>query len=159
MSGDGVHGWRGSAPREGRGFLLLALLLVVPAGGIAAQTDSLNGGRTTRAGVFTAVQAEQGEMVYALSCVSCHTPASHTGPPFVAAWQGKTVADLFAYIRDNMPKSEPGSLSRREYMSVLAYLLRMNGMPAGREELVPDPEQLKSIRIELTSPPDSIQPR
>jgi hypothetical protein len=62
---------------------------------------------------------------------------------------GRPLADLFEYIRDEMPKSEPGSLTDEEYTIVLAYLLRMNGMPAGRQTLSSDPASLRAIAIAL----------
>jgi hypothetical protein len=50
-----------------------------------------------------------------------------------------------------MPKSEPGTLTPDEYAQVLAYLLELNGMPAGDVELPPDPEAMKTIRIDMAS--------
>jgi len=47
-----------------------------------------------------------------------------------------------------MPKNEPGSLTPQEYADVVAYLLRMNRMPPGSDELSTDVATLKKIRIE-----------
>jgi hypothetical protein len=58
------------------------------------------------------------------------------------------VADLFTYVQDKMPKNAPGSLTAQEYADVVAYLLRMNAMPTGADELSTDPGELKKIRIE-----------
>ena len=113
--------------------------------------------RSTRAGVYTASQAIRGREVYQLSCMSCHSPASHAGAAFVAKWEGRPLWELFRFVSDAMPKSEPGSLTERQYTQVLAYLLKMNGMPAGREELTADSLALQKIRIELK--PDSTQQR
>jgi alcohol dehydrogenase (cytochrome c) len=49
-----------------------------------------------------------------------------------------------------MPKSDPGSLSPGEYARVLAYLLSLNGMPVGKDELPTDANGLKRIRIDTT---------
>lgn len=114
---------------------------------------------TTRSGVFTTDQAEQGKQVYALICVTCHTPVSHTGPAFTGKWEGKSLWELLDYIRTSMPKSEPGSLSQREYLRVLAYLLRMNGMPTGKAELTADSVQLKAIRVDWGTARDTTKPR
>ena len=95
--------------------------------------------------------------MYALSCVSCHTAVTHTGPAFAAKWQGRDLSELFAYLSAEMPKQEPGSLSPREYTLALAYILKMNGMPAGREDLPGDPAALKKIRIDLKTTRDSPQ--
>lgn len=124
---------------------LVAALLLVPA--LAGAQSA----RTTLSGVYTAEQATKGKDVYAGMCQSCHTAASHTGQVFVTNWNGRSLAELWAYITENMPKSEPGSLSTREYVLVLAYMLRVNGMPAGRDELRADTEALAQIRIEIVS--------
>lgn len=120
---------------------------------VHGQTDSVRGAsapaRTTAEGVFSAAQAQQGSDLYASLCQSCHTAVSHTGAPFRNKWVGRPLADLFDYIRYEMPKSEPGSLSDEEYTIVLAYLLRMNGMPAGRQPLSSDPAVLRAIAIAL----------
>jgi hypothetical protein len=75
----------------------------------------------------------------------------------VASWDGRTVGDLIEYLRDNMPQGEPGSLTREEYLWVTAYLLRLNGMPPGREALRADPALLHRIRLDLkpADPPHS----
>ena len=108
---------------------------------------------TTRKGVYTAVQASRGRDIYAGNCRSCHTPESHTGAMFSAAWNKRSLADLYGFIRERMPKNEPGSLSDQEYVDVLAYVLKMNKMPVGRAELAPDSAAMKSIRIETNKSP------
>ncbi len=115
----------------------------------AAQPSPASQPRSTVEGVYTAAQATRGADVYAGLCQSCHSAESHTGAPFRNNWVGKPLAELYAYISNEMPKSEPGSLSREEYTVVLAYILRMNGMPAGRRALSAEPAVLDSIRIEL----------
>ncbi len=107
--------------------------------------------------MYTASQAIKGLEVYELSCKSCHTPASHAGPAFAAKWDGRLLWDLFRYLSEAMPKSEPGSLTERQYTRVMAYLLKLNGMPASTEELTADSLALKQIRIELKV--DSAQQR
>lgn len=116
---------------------------------LPAQTADATGMRSTISGVFTREQANRGRDVYAGMCQSCHAASSHTGEIFAGFWAGKTVGDLFAYIAEKMPKNEPGSLSREEYADVVAHLLRLNGMPAGYDELPTDSIALQHIRIEL----------
>jgi mono/diheme cytochrome c family protein len=105
--------------------------------------------RTTADGVYTAAQAKSGGDLYTMLCQSCHAAISHTGEPFRNKWVGRTLGDLFTYIREEMPKTEPGSLSDEEYTLVLAYILRMNGMPAGRRALDPNDTAMARIRIDL----------
>jgi len=114
----------------------------------AAQSPPPDSMRSSMSGVYSQGQAERGREIYAYNCQSCHTPSSHTGPVFVTAWGGRPLLDLFGFIRENMPQNDPGILSNKEYAQVLAYLLQMNGMPAGSDELPPDVVTLKGIRFE-----------
>jgi mono/diheme cytochrome c family protein len=116
--------------------------------GPSAISDSI---RSTRSGAYSAAQAGRGVEIYALNCVSCHTAISHTGPAFVDKWEGRSLWELYQFVSESMPKSEPGSLSPGEYTRVLAYMLQMNGAPAGPDDLVSDSTVLKKIRIELKS--------
>lgn len=106
--------------------------------------------RTTKSGIYTAAQAAKGGELYALNCSSCHSAATHASPAFVAKWTGHPLAELYQYMNQEMPKENPGSLSAKEYTQVLAYLLKMNGMPAGHTELPGDPAELEKIKIDLT---------
>src|SRR5207302_10818867 len=125
-----------------RRLAVLAALCVIPASRSLAQ-------RSTLAGVYSAVQAARGRDVYAGMCRSCHTAESHTGVSFHKTWEGRSLSELFGYISTKMPKNEPGSLAPEEYADVLAYLLKLNEMPAGASELPADTTVLGTIRIEL----------
>lgn len=114
-----------------------------------AQTALPGPTRSTRAGVYTDAQAKRGRDVYAMMCQSCHTPASHSGPVFTGAWEGLTLWQLFAFVREQMPQNEPGSLTPEEYVLVVAYLLKMNRLPAGETELPADSVALQDVRIEI----------
>jgi mono/diheme cytochrome c family protein len=104
---------------------------------------------TTKSGVYNQPQALRGEDVYVAYCKQCHTPQSHTGPVFIATWHGRKLSELFSFIKERMPKNEPASLSDEEYVDVMAYLLKLNQMPAGRTEVAPDAAKLSAIRIDL----------
>jgi mono/diheme cytochrome c family protein len=138
--------------------LLLATAILAVPGRAAAQQDA-DSVRGTRAGVYSAAQAVRGRSIYLISCASCHTQASHAGPVFAAKWDGRLLWELYRYVSEAMPKSDPGSLSQKEYAGVVAYLLKMNGMSAGTEELPADSTALKKIRIEFVVKRDSIQQR
>ena len=47
-----------------------------------------------------------------------------------------------------MPKNDPGSLAPEDVADVMAYLLKMNAMPVGPNELPADADSLKKFRIE-----------
>jgi S-disulfanyl-L-cysteine oxidoreductase SoxD len=128
----------------------LAAAAVMFSASAHAQTPAAT---STKAGVYTREQSGRGQDVYAGYCKNCHTPESHTGAVFKTKWSGRRLSELYEYIRDQMPKNDPGSLSPEEYADVLAYLLQLNRMPAGRRDLSNDVAALKSIRIETTKMP------
>ena len=72
-------------------------------------------------------------------------------------WSGSDVGSLFARTKASMPPGEPGSLSDAEYLDVVAYMLRVNDFPAGREEL--RAETVGSIRVEGRSGPEAVPNR
>ncbi len=128
--------------------LLAGCIIAVP---VPALAQGANGPaeRTTRSGVYTEAQSARGAEIYALSCASCHPAVTHTGPAFAAKWQGQPLSELFGFISQEMPKQDPGILSPGEYTVVLAYMLKMNGMPAGSATLPSDPARLSRIRIDF----------
>ena len=131
-----------------RGFWVAAVLFV---GGssVSGQMPASPAGKSTLDGVYTAAQAARGQNTFAFNCQGCHTPASYTGEQFTKHWVGKPLTELYGFISTMMPKSEPGSLSEGEYAQLVAYLLKLNQMPAGSVELPADTLVLK--RIQFTS--------
>ena len=109
----------------------------------SAKTTAL----TTVSGVFTAAQSERGRNVYQATCRSCHTPGELAATTFWKGWVGKTLGDLFGYVRSNMPQDNPASLADEDYAGVTAYLLLLNQMPAGDRELPADSTALAKIRV------------
>src|ERR1044072_265817 len=67
----------------------------------------------------------------------------------MAKWgQGKHTADELYYItRTQMPYGAAGTLTARQYIDVVAYILKANGYNAGSRELVTDAATLKKIAI------------
>ena len=124
--------------------LLLLACIFVP----ALQSQE----RSTQDGVYSRPQWLRGQDLYAGNCRSCHTPESHAGETFKLTWKGRTLAQLYTYIRGSMPKSDPGALTPEEYADVLAYLLRLNRMPTGVDELPTDTTALRVIRFEADKP-------
>ncbi len=108
-------------------------------------------------GVFSKVQVRRGQTVYREECAKCHgenLTGGEDAPPlvgnaFLKKWQGKTAGDLFEVIRKTMPSEDPGTLSRRQYADIVAYILNTNDFPAGEKELDSASAALDEIRIEL----------
>ena len=121
--------------RLGWSVLIATALGGAPWAALNAQHSDGSTPRSTALGVYTRSQALRGRDLYAMQCRSCHTPESHTGTVLDAWWGGRLVADLFSYVQEKMPKNSPGSLTPQEYADVVAYLLRMNAMPTGPDEL------------------------
>jgi mono/diheme cytochrome c family protein len=104
---------------------------------------------STLTGVYTEEQAGRGRNFYLGMCKSCHAPESHTGPTFTKWWKGRKLSDLFTYISTQMPKNDPGSLDPADIADVMAYLMKLNAEPAGKDELYPDADSLKKFRIDV----------
>jgi cytochrome c5 len=115
-----------------------------------------HGQKTVWDGVFTEEQAARGRQHYRRFCGHCHSddlsgggdgePAL-AGAIFMAQWRERSVAELFAVISETMPYSAPGSLRGQEYVDIVSYLLRANGVPTGQIELSYDREKLKQILV------------
>jgi hypothetical protein len=124
-------------------FILAACIVVLP-----ASAGSQNGQRSTGQGVYNREQWMRGRDLYAGLCAGCHPAVTHVGPVFTTFWAGKKLSDLFGFLRERMPKNDPGSLSEQEYVDVMSYMLRLNGMPAGTAELPADSVALTKIKID-----------
>jgi hypothetical protein len=127
--------------------VLTCIVAVMPGAG-SAQSSPPNGQRSTGQGVYSREQWMRGRDVYAGLCAGCHPAITHVGPMFTTSWAGKKLSDLFGFLRERMPKNDPGSLSEQEYVDVMSYMLRLNGMPAGVEELPADSLGLTKIFID-----------
>lgn len=133
----------GSAPQSTGLVVVLAALLL--SAGLEAQTPD----RSTLDGVYSGDQAQHGRDVYLSACVSCHALDWYTGDA-VRGWSGTPLDQLVDMLGTTMPKDNPGSLRRRDYVAVLAYILELNGLPPGPEPLSTGRSRLSAIRFTLT---------
>jgi mono/diheme cytochrome c family protein len=119
--------------------------------------------QTTRSvwdGVYSEDQSKRGQQVYAKECASCHASdlsGGESAPPlagagFLSNWTGLTIGDLFERTRVSMPQNDPGKLTRQQNADILAYVLSMNGFPAGKSDLDKDAVALKQIRLDAEKP-------
>jgi len=108
--------------------------------------------RTTQGGVYTTEQAERGKDSYKQACAGCHPLDWYRGAA-MKSWDGAPLFNLYDVVATTMPQHNPGSLKRREYLDLLAYILSLNDMPAGSEELPATPEALKKIVIKWRNKP------
>ena len=104
---------------------------------------------------FTAAQSDAGRSAYSGNCASCHGDNLDDGrfaPPlrgfeFRTKWSGKALDELYGYMRDKMPPERPGVLDSKTYAAILSNVLEANGMQPGNQELAPDPEKLRALRM------------
>jgi len=121
---------------------------------LAAQTQ------TVWSGVYTEAQAYRGEKVADTSCIGCHGSGLNggdsgpklVGDEFLANWSSQPVSELFDWIRQAMPSDAPGTLSKDDTAAVLAYILKLNKMPAGKQALSTDREELSRIEVTAEKP-------
>src|SRR5262245_5048964 len=118
-----------------RSALLMLLAAPLAIVGLAAQGSTANSD-----GVYTVEQARRGQDVYVSKCSECHDGGimgpELWGNDFLGAWAGKNVRALFDAVKGTMPADAPGSLSERDAVDVVAYILKENDQPAGVSPLV-----------------------
>ena len=101
-----------------------------------AVTVAAGADRTVWDGVYTAAQATRGEAAFDGYCRSCHN-AAFQGPRFIDRWREDRLSSLFNFMSTKMPRDSPGSASQAEYLDIVAYILSLNSLPAGAQELTP----------------------
>jgi mono/diheme cytochrome c family protein len=139
-------------------LVIFAIFVVLALSGAAQQSPAA---RSVWDGVYTAEQAKRGESLYAQHCSSCHGSTFEGGemaPPlaggaFNANWNGLSLGDLAERIRISMPQNSPGSLSRQQYVDILATMLGGGEFPQGKTELPREVEALKQIAFESAKRP------
>ena len=104
--------------------------------------------KSVKAGVYTAEQADRGIELFKTKCASCHAPNRFTDDLFYMSFAGKPMWDMFDVISDTMPEDDPGGMKPEEYADVIAYLLKLNGFPAGETELPTSKDALSLILFE-----------
>ncbi len=150
---DGVGAERGSRMHPRRRFAVVEVALVVGliSAGWISVPPSAQSGASVADGVFTEAQASRGEATFRRVCSACHDTGEFSGGRFRLTWVGQTAGDLFDTIATLMPEGDPGSLTPAQYAAVVAYLLQVNGYPAGESDL---PTSLSALRgLEIVAAP------
>lgn len=133
---------------------LLALGLFARTASAQAAADSSASG-SALLGAYSEEQARRGRTAYEKNCTSCHAPTAYTGVAFRRAWVGRPVFELWEQIRTTMPNDAPGRLKPEQYADIVAYLLKLNGYPAGSTSLPAEAQRLQRILIEPLPRPGS----
>lgn len=89
--------------------------------------------RTINDAVYTEAQAEAGEKLYADHCILCHDKKYFR--PVLKRWEGQPLSIIFTVMSTSMPESNPGFLTQKEYVDILAYILSLSRYAPGNSEL------------------------
>lgn len=118
------------------------------------------GAKSVWDGSYTAEQAERGRGWYLDDCSMCHREdlAGYNnillGVRFMDRWREDNVESFFSVVKKTMPRGRPGGLPDAKYLDIVAFVLKMNGFPAGDEELKMD--NIASVRIQARTGPDAV---
>jgi mono/diheme cytochrome c family protein len=131
------------------GIMVLAFTSIATAT-LAARVQD----KTVWDGVYTEEQATRGEALYGEHCVRCHGATLQgngegakplNDAAFRATWNGVLLGALSDRIRLSMPQDKPGTMTRQQVADLLAFILRANKFPAGKDELVRQTDLLNAI--------------
>ncbi len=107
--------------------------LIVIAGCLLAGATASAEPRTINDQVYSKAQAKIGEKLYADQCLLCHDKKYFR--PVLKRWEGQPISVLFTVMSTSMPESNPGFLTEKEYVDILAYILSLSRYAAGDAEL------------------------
>lgn len=118
-----------------RKMLLMTVLALAAASGTAQA-------RSIWDGVYTDAQADRGHTQYMQNCSRCHGVnlwGTYEIPSLMGRsmhyYSGSNLDAFLDYISTAMPLGRPGSLSPAANAEIMAYILKMNGVPSGNAEL------------------------
>jgi mono/diheme cytochrome c family protein len=134
----------------------IALVGGLLATGIGRAVVTAQSEKTVWSGIYTSEQATRGKDKAATACAACHgnnlsggdLAPTLSGTDFIGHWYDAKLSELVIKINTTMPADAPGSLKADEYADIVAYMLQVNGFPAGQEALVLEPAAtLDAIKI------------
>jgi mono/diheme cytochrome c family protein len=136
----------------------LAIILAATPLCVAAQdngTTAPSAAQRWAPGSYAEIQAVRGDSLVQIHCASCHEPSFHSDEQFRFNWFGRPLYELFKTLKTTMPEDNIGGLTDDEYTRVVAYILRLNGFPAGVDSLRADSLEMK-LMIFAPPPTDSV---
>lgn len=113
-----------------RMFAVLFVVAVAAGATVAAGAD-----KTVWDGVYTDAQAARGQAAFDSRCRQCHRGGFFQG--FIERWREDKLSGIFNFISTRMPLDNPGSARQDQYLDIVTYILSLNNLPAGTEELTP----------------------
>lgn len=130
--------------------MIRPLPLLLAGAALLAPRSVLAQDSTAGPAAAAAQQVDIGEQWFRASCLECHAVGSLNNADFRLKWNGKSAFELYESIRRTMPEAAPGSLTGPTYVSVVAYLLKQNGMPIGTA-LPSDSAGLSAVRLAFSA--------
>lgn len=112
-----------------KAFCRIVLVSMALYAGTATASDP----RTVNDGVYTEDQADIGETLYKQHCLLCHDKKYFR--PVLKRWENQPIGILFTVMSTSMPESNPGFLTEKEYVDILAYILSLSRYTPGDAEL------------------------
>ena len=141
-----------------------AFLIAVTVLGLFTNPAAAQERRTIWSGIFSEPQALRGEKAYVGTCARCHMEdlGGKNGPAlkgsrFIEDWREADLAILFSTVKSMPPNSARNPrppLPEDMSLDILTYLLKVNGAPAGLQELTI--EGLPSIQFEKQTGPEPV---
>ncbi|MGH7103075.1 MAG: c-type cytochrome [Acetobacteraceae bacterium] len=134
--------------------VVLGLTLLLPMASAAAYAKP---NAMASKGTYTKSQASTGQAIFDSTCAICHgqhlqggVGPALSGKQFLSVSQFQQItADYFYhFMSTHMPQTDPGSLTKTQYLDLMAYFLEVNGYASGPDELTANDEELKAIKIE-----------
>ena len=113
--------------------------------------------KTVWSGVYSGAQAVRGDSEYLSRCASCHKEDLSgyqrllKGDRFMNEYREATLYRLFDKMKSTMPRGAAGSLTDRQYIDILSFVLKSNDFPAGTDELTA--EDLQAVLVPLIANP------
>ncbi len=123
--------------------IFVPAIVLALAGSPAHAQDST----ATNGAVLAAQQLDLGEQWYRARCLECHVVGALSNADFQIKWGGRSAYDLYDLTRRTMPEDSPGSLTGATYAAIVAYLMKLNGMPVGTTALPGDSAGLSAVRL------------
>jgi alcohol dehydrogenase (cytochrome c) len=105
-------------------------------------------------GDYTQQQVSVGRQAFNQHCAKCHGGKlqGQAGPPLAGPkfesnleYSKMSAQQMFDFISKQMPANAPGSLSKQQYLQVMAYILSKNGYPRGSTPL--SKQTLKQVQL------------
>jgi len=122
---------------------------------VASAQQPASGEKKVWDGVFTSAQAARGKAPFERACARCHNvelAGSQRGPAlkgnvFWSKYENDNLGTLYTLVRDTMPQDGPSLVSDEIKADILSYIMSVNGMPSGNDELKADIRALEGIKI------------